>query len=136
MSVLSVVIRSRGTFDAVNDVTGAIIGGAIEVHRAIGPGLLESAYQECMGHELFLRGVPFLRQHPLPVHYKGVRVDCAYRLDFLVDDVVLEIKSVSGIDPIHVAQVLTYMKLGEWKLGLLINFNVKVLTSGIRRLIL
>jgi len=134
--VLSVVIRSRGTFDAVNDVTGAIIGGAIEVHRAIGPGLLESAYQECMGHELFLRGVPFLRQHPLPVHYKGVRVDCAYRLDFLVDDVVLEIKSVSGIDPIHVAQVLTYMKLGEWKLGLLINFNVKVLTSGIRRLIL
>ena len=134
--MLSVVIRSRGTFDAVNDVTGAIIGGAIEVHRAIGPGLLESAYQECMGHELFLRGVPFLRQHPLPVHYKGVRVDCAYRLDFLVDDVVLEIKSVSGIDPIHVAQVLTYMKLGEWKLGLLINFNVKVLTSGIRRLIL
>ena len=134
--MLSVVIRSRGTFDAVKDVTGAIIGGAIEVHRAIGPGLLESAYQECMGHELFLRGVPFLRQHPLPVHYKGVRVDCAYRLDFLVDDVVLEIKSVSGIDPIHVAQVLTYMKLGEWKLGLLINFNVKVLTSGIRRLIL
>ena len=134
--MLSVVIRSRGTFDAVNDVTGAIIGGAIEVHRAIGPGLLESAYQECMGHELFLRGVPFLRQHPLPVHYKGVRVDCAYRLDFLVDDVGLEIKSVSGIDPIHVAQVLTYMKLGEWKLGLLINFNVKVLTSGIRRLIL
>ena len=134
--MLSVVIRSRGTFDAVNDVTGAIIGGAIEVHRAIGPGLLESAYQECMGHELFLRGVPFLRQHPLPVHYKGVRVDCAYRLDFLVDDVVLEIKSVSGIDSIHIAQVLTYMKLGEWKLGLLINFNVKVLTSGIRRLIL
>ena len=134
--MLSVVIRSRGTFDAVNDVTGAIIGGAIEVHRAIGPGLLEYAYQKCMGHELFLRGVPFLRQHPLPVHYKGVRVDCAYRLDFLVDDVVLEIKSVSGIDPIHVAQVLTYMKLGEWKLGLLINFNVKVLTSGIRRLIL
>ena len=134
--MLSVVIRSRGTFDAVNDVTGAIIGGAIEVHRAIGPGLLESAYQECMGHELFLRGVPFLRQHPLPVHYKGVRVDCAYRLDFLVDDVGLEIKSVSGIDPIHVAQVLTYMKLGEWNLGLLINFNVKLLTSGIRRLIL
>ena len=120
----------------MNDVTGQIIGVAIEVHRAIGPGLLESAYQECMAHELFLRGVPFLRQYPLPVHYKGVRVECAYRLDFLVDDVVFEIKSVSGIDPIHVAQVLTYMKLGDWKLGLLINFNVAVLKNGIVRRVL
>jgi GxxExxY protein len=120
----------------VNDVTGQIIGAAIEVHRALGPGLLESAYQECMTHELMLRGVPFVRQLPLAVQYKGVRVDCAYRLDFLIDDVVLEIKSVAGIDPVHVAQVLTYMKLGRWKLGLLINFNVKVLSRGIRRLIL
>jgi GxxExxY protein len=120
----------------VNEVTGQIIGAAIEVHRALGPGLLESAYQECMTHELMLRGVPFVRQLPLAVQYKGVRVDCAYRLDFLIDDVVLEIKSVAGIDPVHVAQVLTYMKLGRWKLGLLINFNVKVLSRGIRRLIL
>jgi GxxExxY protein len=120
----------------VNDVTGQIIGAAIEVHSSIGPGLLESAYQECIARELTLRGVPFLRQLPLPVIYKGVKVDCAYRLDFLIEDVVLEIKSVAAIDPIHVAQVLTYMKLGNWKLGLLINFNVTALTRGIRRLAL
>ena len=120
----------------MNDTTGQIIGAALEVHAAIGPGLLESAYQECISRELTLRGIPFLRQLPLAVVYKGIKVDCAYRLDFLIDDVVLEIKSVAGIDPIHVAQVMTYMKLGNWKLGLLINFNVTSLTRGIRRLIL
>ena len=120
----------------VKDVTGNIIGAAIEVHRALGPGLLESAYKECLSHELTLRGIPFLREVPLPVIYKGAKVECAYRLDFLVDGVVLEIKSVSGIDPIHEAQLLTYMKLGEWRLGLLMNFNVSVLTRGIRRFIL
>ena len=120
----------------MNDVTGKIIGAAIEVHSAIGPGLLESAYQECLGHELTLLDIPFVRQMPLPVIYKGVKVDCAYRLDFLVQDVVLEIKSVAALDPIHVAQVMTYMKLGDWKVGLLINFNVTVLTRGIRRLVL
>jgi GxxExxY protein len=120
----------------VRDVTGRIIGAAIEVHRALGPGLLESAYQECLSHELTLRGIPFLRELSLPVIYKGAKVDCAYRLDFLVDGVVVEVKSVSGIDPIHEAQVLTYMKLGQWKLGLLMNFNVALLARGIRRLIL
>jgi len=120
----------------MNDVTGKIIGAAIEVHRAIGPGLLESAYQECMARELMLRGMPFCRQLPLPVIYKGVELDCAYRLDFLINEVVVEIKCVSAIDPIHAAQLLTYMKLGQWKLGLLINFNVAVLARGIRRLIL
>jgi GxxExxY protein len=120
----------------VNDVTGRIIGAAIEVHRSLGPGLLESAYKECLSSELTLRGIPFLREVALPVTYKGAKVDCAYRLDFLVDEVVLEIKSVSGIDPIHEAQLLTYMRLGQWKLGLLINFNVPLLARGIRRFIL
>src|SRR5438128_3084766 len=91
----------------INEITEAIIGAAIEVHRAIGPGLLESAYQECLARELTLRGMPFLRQLPLFVLYKGVKVDCAYRLDFLVEDVVLEIKSVAAIDSIPIAQVLT-----------------------------
>jgi len=120
----------------VNDVTGRIIGAAIEVHRALGPGLLESAYQECLSRELTLRGIPFLRQLSLPVMYKGVKVDCCYRVDFVIDEVVVEIKSVSAIESIHEAQLLTYMKLGQWKLGLLINFNVALLARGIRRMIL
>ena len=120
----------------MNDVTGKIIAAAIEVHRELGPGLLESAYQECLCREFDIREIAYLRQVPLPVMYKGKQVECAYRLDFLIDDVVLEIKSIAGIDPVHVAQVLTYMKLGQWKLGLLINFNVSVLVRGIRRLIL
>jgi GxxExxY protein len=121
---------------SVENATGKIIGAAIEVHRALGPGLLESAYQECLCHELALRAIAFQRQLSLPVTYKGLKLDCSYRLDFLVDDVVVEIKSVAAIDPIHEAQLLTYMKLGNWKLGLLINFNVALLTRGIRRLIL
>src|SRR5216684_9396957 len=103
-----------------NRVTKEIIGAAIEVHRALGPGLLESAYEECLSRELTLRGIPFLRQLSLPVMYKGVKVDCCYRVDFVVDEVVVEIKSVSAIESIHEAQLLTYMKLGQWKLGLLI----------------
>jgi len=120
----------------VNDVTGRIIGAAIEVHHALGPGLLESAYEECLSRELTLRGIPFLRQLSLPVMYKGVKVDCCYRVDFVVDEVVVEIKSVSAIESIHEAQLLTYMKPGQWKLGLLINFNVALLARGIRRMIL
>ena len=120
----------------MNDVTGRIIGAAIEVHRALGPGLLESAYEECLSRELTLRGIPFLRQLSLPVMYKGVKVDCCYRVDCVVDEVVVEIKSVSAIESIHEAQLLTYMKLGQWKLGLLINFNVALLARGIRRMIL
>jgi GxxExxY protein len=120
----------------VNEVTGRIIGAAIEVHRALGPGLLESAYEECLSRELTLRGIPFLRQLSLPVMYKGVKVDCCYRVDFVVDEVVVEIKSVSAIESIHEAQLLTYMKLGQWRLGLLINFNVALLARGIRRMIL
>ena len=129
------VFHHRGTEDT--EITREGIGAAIEVHRALGPGLLESAYEECLARELTLREVPYLKQLALPVEYKGVRVDCAYRLDFLVRSrVVVEVKSVAGIDPIHEAQLLTYMRLGEWRLGLLINFNGPVLKSGIRRLIL
>jgi GxxExxY protein len=114
-----------------------VIGAAIDVHRALGPGLLESAYEECLAHELTLREVPFQRQLALPVEYKGVRLDCACRLDFLVRSrVVIEVKSVAAIDPILEAQVLSYMRLGAWTLGLLINFNVPVLKTGIRRFIL
>jgi GxxExxY protein len=121
----------------LNRITEQIIGAAIEVHRALGPGLLESAYEECLCHELRLRSVPFERQRPLPVEYKGIKLDCGYRPDPLVADaVVVEIKAIESIEPIHEAQLLTYLKLGGWKLGLLINFNVPVLKDGIRRRVL
>lgn len=121
----------------MNNITEQIIGAAIEDHKALGPGLLESAYKECLCRELSLRGVQFERQRPPPVEYKGVKLDCGYRLDLLLADaVVVEIKAVEAIEPIHEAQLLTYLKLGGWKLGLLINFNVPVLKEGIRRRIL
>lgn len=121
----------------INELTQAIIGAAIEVHRALGPGLLESAYEECLCKELTLRQIPFERQRPLPMEYKGLKLECGYRLDLLVaDTVVLEVKAVDAIIPIHEAQLLTYMKLGGWKVGLLINFNVPVLKQGVRRLVL
>ena len=120
----------------INIISEEIIGAAIEVHRAIGPGLLESAYEECLCRELALREIPFKRQQPLPVVYKGIRLDCGYRLDLLVkEQVVVEIKSVELLLPIHEAQLLTYLKLGRWKLGLLINFNERVLKHGIRRMV-
>ncbi len=121
----------------LNRITEEIIGASIEVHRALGPGLLESAYEECLAHEMGLHGLGFDRQMPLPVTYKGVNLDCGYRLDFLVEkSVLLELEAVERIEPIHEAQLLTYLKLGSWKLGLLINFNVPVLKDGIRRRIL
>jgi len=121
----------------INQVTEAIIGGAIEVHRALGPGLLESAYQECLARELTLRNLPFERERPLLLEYKGARLECGYRLDFLVANaVVVEIKACDSLLPIHQAQLLTYMKLGGWKVGLLINFHVPVLRQGIKRLVL
>jgi GxxExxY protein len=132
------IVHHRGTEDTemieLNQYTEQIIGAAIEIHKALGPGLLESAYEECLCRELALRSIPFKRQHPLPVEYKGTRLDCGYRLDLLVAGrVVVEIKSVSAIEPVHEAQLLTYLKLGGWKLGLLINFNVRVLKNGLRR---
>ena len=121
----------------INDLTKTIIGAAIEVHRALGPGLLESAYEECLCEKLKLRGIPFERQKPLPVKYKGKQLDCGYRLDLLVANaVVLELKAVDTLAPIHDAQLLTYLRLGGWKVGLLINFNVPVLREGIRRKVL
>ena len=121
----------------INGLTDAIIGAAIDVHRAIGPGLMESAYEECLCHELQLRDIPFERQRVLPVTYKGLKLDCGYRLDLLVSDaVVVEIKAVEVLLPIHEAQLMTYLKLGGWKAGLLINFNVSLLKNGIRRRVL
>ena len=121
----------------MNEITEKIIGAATEVHRALGPGLLESAYEECLCHELTLRRLAFERQTPLPIEYKGVHLDCGYRIDLLVEGVVVvEIKAVEVVQPIHEAQLLTYLKLGGWKLGLLINFNVPFLKDGIRRRIL
>jgi GxxExxY protein len=121
----------------VNEVTQAVIGAAIEVHRTLGPGLLESAYEECLCRELSLKKVEFERQRQLPVEYKGIRLDCGYRLDLLVaDQVVVEIKAVESLLPIHKAQLLTYLKLGGWQVGLLMNFNVPVLKQGIKRVVL
>ena len=113
-----------------------IIGAVIEVHRHLGPGLLESAYEECMSHELNLRGLSFERQKPLALTYKGKNLDCGYRLDLVVEGlVILELKAVERIEPIHEAQLLTYLKLSDLKLGILINFNVPVLKNGIKRLV-
>jgi GxxExxY protein len=120
----------------VNGLTEKIIGTAIEVHKVLGPGLLESAYEECLAHELRLANISFERQVPLPVSYKSLQLDCGYRLDFLVErTVVLELKAVEDLQPIHQAQLLTYLKLGGWPIGLLINFNVSVLKKGIKRLV-
>jgi GxxExxY protein len=121
----------------MKEITEKIIGAAIEVHKTIGPGLLESAYEECLAHEMRIRGLHFERQVPLPVVYKGVTLDCGYRLDFLVERaVVVELKAVESLQPIHEAQVLTYLTLGGWTVGLLINFNVPVLRDGIKRVVL
>ena len=121
----------------VNELTYEIIGSAIEVHRALGPGLLESAYQACLCRELLLRGIDFQTELPLPVEYKGVRLDCGYRIDILVAGlVVVELKTVEALAPVHDAQLLTYLRLGGWRVGLLINFNVAILKHGIHRRIL
>jgi GxxExxY protein len=117
--------------------TAAIIGAAIEVHRQLGPGLLESAYEQCLCHELHLRGLPFKCQVNLPVSYKGLQLDCGYKIDVIVnDEVIVELKSVERILPVHEAQLLTYLKLSGKKVGLLINFNSALLTQGIIRRVL
>jgi len=122
---------------SVNEVTQTVIGAGIEVHRALGPGLLESAYEECLCRELDLRKIQFDRQRHLPVNYKRIRLDCGDRLDLLVaGTVVVEIKAVDRLLPIHQAQLLTYLRLGGWKVGLLMNFNVAALKQGIKRVVL
>ena len=129
----------RGTEDtegSSSSRTHDILGAAIEVHRHLGPGLLESAYQTCLCRELLIRGIGFQQQVPLPIQYRGLDLDCGYRLDLVVDDsVIVEVKAVRKVLPIHRAQVLTYLKLTNCRLGLLINFNVEVLRSGLYRII-
>ncbi|MEX2596120.1 MAG: GxxExxY protein [Salibacteraceae bacterium] len=119
-----------------NDITYKVIGCAIKVHKSLGPGLLESAYQECLLYELKKEGLFVEKEKPMPLMYEDVRMDVGYRIDILVENkVVVELKSVESLTDVHRAQTLTYMKLGDNKLGLLVNFNVSKLTTGIERLI-
>ena len=121
----------------INETSAAVVGAAIEVHRVLGPGLLESAYQHSLARELTLRQIPFERQKRVPIDYKGMRLDCGYRLDFVVgNSIIVEIKAIDLLLPVHHAQLLSYLKLGGWKLGLLINFHVPVLRHGVRRVVL
>ena len=120
----------------INEITRDIIAAAIEVHKTLGPGLLESTYQTCLCRELTLRGIPFLTQLELPVIYKGVQLDVGYRIDILVEDlVIVELKSVEALAPVHSAQLLTYLKLSQKYAGLLINFNVALLKEGVKRML-
>jgi len=127
---------TKATKSDINDLSHEIIGAAIEVHRALGPGLPESAYEACLGHELALRGIPFRRQVPLPLTYKGVRLDCGYRMDLVVKElIIVELKAVEHVAPICKVQLLTHLRLfGLW-LGLLLNFHVPVLQQGIHRVV-
>ena len=121
----------------INEITSRIIGCAIEVHKNLGPGLLESSYEECLVFELEREGLYVKRQYPVPVIYKEIKLDCGYRVDLMVEDsVVVELKVVDEINPVHEAQVLTYLKFSGKRIGLLINFNVTVLKHGLRRFIL
>ena len=122
--------------EELNKITERIIGAAIEIHRHLGPGLLESAYQAALAYELGQRGYKVEQQKPLPMMYKEIKLDTGYRLDFLVNDkVIVEIKSSDAIAPIHDAQILSYLKLSGCKVGLLINFNVKLVKNGIKRFV-
>ncbi len=119
-----------------DELSNKAIGLAIEVHRALGPGLLESTYEKCLARELTLANIPFKAQHPLPMEYKGIELDCGYRVDLLIDDnLIIELKSVENHLSIYEAQVSTYMKLSKIKVGLLINFNVERLKDGIKRFV-
>ena len=120
-----------------NELTHEIIGASIEVHRLLGPGLLESAYEERLAHELGLRNLTYRRQVPVPVAYKGIKLECGYRIDVVVEEMaVLELKSIESIAPVHEATVLTYLRLSGKTIGLLINFNVAILKDGVRRFVL
>ena len=120
-----------------NEITHEIIGAAIEVHKVLGPGLLESAYEACLCHEFAIRKISFQKQKPIPLVYKEIKLDCGFRLDLLVEKrIVVELKSVDALAPIHEAIMLTYLRLSGHKLGLLINFNVSILKEGIRRFIM
>ena len=121
---------------AINQLSSKIIGSAIEVHKALGPGLLESSYQKCLCHELRLRGISFEEEKPFPLVYKGEELECGYRLDIIVENaIIVELKSCDKLEPIHKAQLLTYLKLSDLKLGLLLNFNVPFMRDGIVRVV-
>jgi GxxExxY protein len=136
MSVSVATERLPDKRDRLDSITRVIIGAAIEVHRTLGPGLLESAYEACLAHELSQRGLAFRLQVPLPVRYKGVQLDCGYRLDLIVEDeIIIEIKSVDELAPIHQAQLISYLRLSGRRVGLLINFNVRVLKQGLKRIV-
>lgn len=120
-----------------SDLSNKVIGCAIEVHKTLGSGLLKSTYQQCLAHELNINQIEFKIEYPLPVNYKGIHLDCSYRLDFLVNnEIILELKSVEQLKGIHEAQLLTYMKLANIKQGFLINFNVKLLKQGLKSFVL
>jgi len=119
-----------------NELSKEIIGSAIEVHKSLGPGLLESAYKECLNYKMIQKGLYVEKEKPMPLVFEGVKLDCGYRMDLLVENkLVIEIKSVESLTDVHLAQTLTYLKLGNFKLGLLINFNVVMLKHGIKRVI-
>jgi len=119
------------------ELSNKIIGCAIEVHKILGPGLLESAYKECLCYEFRQKGLRFVTEKPVPIIYKGIKLDCGYRIDILVEDeIILELKAIEGILPVHEAQILTYLRFAEKKVGLLINFNVTMLKLGLRRFVL
>ncbi len=119
-----------------NELSGQVIGLAIDVHKSLGPGLLESAYQECLFYKLTQSGLFVEKEKPMPLVYENVKLECGYRIDLLVEKkLVIEVKSVDALNDIHLAQTLTYLKLGEFKLGLLINFNTVLLKGGIKRII-
>jgi GxxExxY protein len=119
----------------LNQTTAEIISAAIEVHKELGPGLLESAYEACLAYELSDRGFNVQSQVEQPVVYRGLHMDCGYRIDLLVDDVVVELKAVDSLNAVHKAQVLSYLKLSGCRVGLLINFNVKLLKDGVQRIV-
>jgi GxxExxY protein len=122
--------------DRLDSITRRIIGAAIEVHRRLGPGLLESAYEACLAYELRQVGYKIEQQKPLPIVYKDVKLDCGYRLDLVVEDsVIVEVKAVDQLAPIHEAQLLSYLRLSEMRVGLIINFHVRVLKNGLKRIV-
>jgi len=122
--------------EKLNKITKTIIGVAVNIHRALGPGLLESAYEACMVYDLAHAGLEVEQQKPLPIVYRGVKLECGYRLDLIIEsEVIVEIKSIEKLLPIHKAQLLSYLKLSGCKLGLLINFNVQILKNGIQRIV-
>ena len=120
-----------------NELSNVVIGAAIEVHQHLGPGLLETAYHQCLAQELSLRDIAYETEKPIPLEYKGINLDCGYRLDFLIESkLILELKAVEKALPIHEAQMITYLKLTKCKLGLIFNFNAAVLREGIKRIAL